>query len=66
MKGTRASILLLLLVGAALLVVALVFGLPLAVTVSGLALVAGILIGLVLSGIKSKERRKTGSACRKK
>jgi two-component system phosphate regulon sensor histidine kinase PhoR len=57
MKGTRASILLLLLVGAALLVVALVFGLPLAVTVSGLALVAGILIGLVLSGIKSKERR---------
>ena len=57
MKGTRASILLLLLVGAALLVVALVFGLPLAITVSGLALVAGILIGLVLSGIKSKERR---------
>jgi len=57
MKGTRALILLLLLVGAALLVVALVFGLPLAVTVSGLALVAGILIGLVLSGIKSKERR---------
>jgi two-component system, OmpR family, phosphate regulon sensor histidine kinase PhoR len=55
MKGRRALVFSLLLAGAAFLILALVFGLTLSVAVSGLALVAGILIGLVLSGIKSKE-----------
>jgi two-component system, OmpR family, phosphate regulon sensor histidine kinase PhoR len=55
MKGRRALVFSLLLAGAVFLIVALVFGLTFSVAVSGLALVAGILIGLVLSEIKSKE-----------